>query len=62
LDSRKTWAPTFPAWFKFAAIPIDHIFHSQDMLCTNFSTIKTTDSDHYGILGEYYINELYGQK
>lgn len=61
LDSRQTWQPTYPAGFEWLAIPIDHIFHSQDMLCTEFHTIKSTGSDHYGILGKYFINELYGK-
>ena len=60
-DSRQSWQPTFPAWFGIAAIPIDHIFYSQDIVCTDFYTVKTTDSDHYGIVGKYYVNELLGQ-
>ena len=61
LDSRKSWLPTYPSWSTLLAIPIDHIFHSQEMYCTDFYTIKSTNSDHYGIVGEYYVNEMYGQ-
>lgn len=57
-DSRQSWLPTYPAWFQLVAIPIDHIFYSQDMHCTDFYTIKSTDSDHYGIVGKFYLNEL----
>lgn len=62
LDSRKSWLPTYPSWASLIAIPIDHIFHSQEIYCTDFYTIKSTNSDHYGIVGEYYVNEIYGQK
>ena len=60
-DSRQSWLPTFPSWFSLAAIPIDHIFYSQDMNCTEFYTIKSTDRDHYGVVGNFYVNELLGQ-
>lgn len=52
-DSRTDISPTFPSWMPFVRVPIDYILHSDDLACVNFSTIKSTRSDHFGIVGEY---------
>ena len=54
-DSRTSWMPTYPSWNRFFAIPIDHIFYSKDFICTNFETIKSTKSDHFGIKASFLI-------
>lgn len=61
-DSRSSWLPTYPSWNRFLAIPIDHIFYSNDFVCTNFETIKTTKSDHYGIKSEFYVESKYSKR
>lgn len=55
-DSRKSLCTTFPSNIKIAQIPIDYIFHSDELKCTSFGSIKSTSSDHYGILGKYIFN------
>lgn len=52
-DSRKDLSPTFPRWLPFVRVPIDYIFHSEELACVKFQTIKSTKSDHFGIVGEY---------
>ena len=52
-DSRKSYKPSYPAWNKLLMIPIDHIFYTKEISCLSFNTIKTTNSDHYGIIGFY---------
>ena len=54
-DSRRGIQGTFPSWNKFLMIPIDHIFYSKEISCVSFETISETDSDHYGIIGEYQL-------
>ena len=54
-DSRKGLAPTFPSWGWFLQVPIDYIFHSDDLACVQFETIKSTSSDHFGIVGAYEV-------
>jgi len=52
-DSRKTVTPTYPAYLKIASVPLDYIFHSQELTCVGFTSIEGTSSDHLGILGTY---------
>jgi len=52
-DSRKTITPTYPAYLKIASVPLDYIFHSQELTCLGFNSIEGTSSDHLGILGTY---------
>jgi len=56
-SSRNGLSPTYPSWLPFPIIPIDYIFHSSTIVCTNFETIKTKHSDHYGIIGSYQFKE-----
>ena len=53
MDGRPSFSSTYPSWLITPIIPIDYIFHSEDFECTNFDTIKTNASDHYGIFGCY---------
>ncbi|NQY66835.1 MAG: endonuclease/exonuclease/phosphatase family protein [Flavobacteriales bacterium] len=53
IDSRTNICPTYPAWLKIGMIPIDFIFHSEELTCTEFNNIDTTSSDHYGVIGQY---------
>lgn len=53
-DSRRGFKATFPAFAQNFGIPIDYIFHSPQIICLDFKTIKT-NSDHLGILGKYYF-------
>ncbi|HHZ65608.1 MAG TPA: endonuclease/exonuclease/phosphatase family protein [Flavobacteriales bacterium] len=55
-DSRKTLTPTYPASLKIAQIPLDYIFHSEELTCLGFTSIEGTSSDHLGILGTYRLN------
>ncbi len=52
-DSRKSITPTYPSFLPIAGIPIDFIFHSKDLKCVGFDSIKSTSSDHYGVIGKY---------
>jgi endonuclease/exonuclease/phosphatase (EEP) superfamily protein YafD len=52
-DSRKSLTPTFPSHVKLARIPIDYIFYSEDIRCLDFKAVKSTKSDHFGVVGEY---------
>lgn len=58
-DSRKSLASTFPhnlpSIFK---IPIDFIFHSEDLECLNFKVVNGHSSDHNGIVGDFEIKSL----
>lgn len=56
IDSRKSLDSTFPSYLGAAGIPIDYIFHSQEIACTQFQTVKMEGSDHFGIMGEFTIN------
>lgn len=56
-DSRKDLAATYPNKIGIARIPIDYIFHSQEVECLSFSTVVGTSSDHLGIVGIYQINK-----
>lgn len=51
-DSRKDLAGTFPANSIFQ-IPIDYIFHSDDISCISFGTLAQSTSNHLGIMGNY---------
>ena len=55
-DSRKKYESTFPSFFGKIGIPIDYIFHSNEISCVSFKTIKIKGSDHLGIIGEYAMN------
>ncbi|MCH8902621.1 MAG: endonuclease/exonuclease/phosphatase family protein [Bacteroidetes bacterium] len=52
-DSRKDLSTTYPSWSRILRIPIDYIFHSNELRCISFSTINDTSSDHFGIIGNY---------
>lgn len=55
-DGRSGLCATYPSWLSVSMIPIDYIFHSSEMQCTNFNTINVSSSDHYGIEGCYKLN------
>ncbi len=54
-DSRKSYVATWPNLFNFGLIPIDYIFHSNEIACLDFKSISGTSSDHFGIVGEYRV-------
>ena len=58
VDSRQSLTPTYPAYLKIAQIPIDYIFHSDELDCLSFSTISGTSSDHLSIIGYYQFKNL----
>ena len=53
-ESRKGFMPypvvSTDAMFQ---VPLDHIFYSDKLQCTQFENIVTTDSKHLGIIGTY---------
>lgn len=59
-DSRKDLSATYPAQSPLQ-IPIDYIFHSQDLTCLKFNTQGGTTSNHLGIIG-YYNFKVSGKK
>jgi len=59
-DSRKGRQATFPSYLGRWGIPIDYIFHSDELNCLNFGTISGTGSDHLGVLGTYQIKKKNG--
>lgn len=61
VDSRATYAGTYPAWFPKFNLPIDYILHTKDIQCGAFQLLKDTYSDHYGILGTYRIKKTTSQ-
>ena len=48
---------TWPVWFGFAGIPIDHAFVSTDVAITHIETGPNIGSDHRPILGDLAIFE-----
>ncbi|WPP50871.1 endonuclease/exonuclease/phosphatase family protein [Catalinimonas niigatensis] len=52
MDSRKSLTSTFPANYALG-IPIDYIFHSDELNCLNFEALEAVGSDHKGVIGEY---------
>lgn len=52
VDSRKGFTSTFPADMPLG-IPIDYIFHSDELSCLNFESVDAIGSDHKGVIGEY---------
>ncbi len=56
-DSRKGRQATFPSFLGRWGIPIDYIFHSDELNCLNFGTISGTGSDHLGVMGAYQIKK-----
>ncbi|MBC8046694.1 MAG: endonuclease/exonuclease/phosphatase family protein [Fimbriimonadaceae bacterium] len=56
-DSRKDLASTFPS-NSIIQVPIDYIFHSTDLNCVDFGTLKQTSSNHLGIIGYYKFKNL----
>lgn len=52
VDSRKGLTSTFPANLPIG-IPIDYIFHSDELSCINFEAVDAIGSDHKGVVGEY---------
>ncbi len=55
-DSRKDLSATYPAQSP-VQIPIDYIFHSQQLFCEKFNTLEQTSSNHLGIMGYYTFKE-----
>ena len=53
IPSHYGFLPTYPEWFFGAIIPIDHIYHSNQINCLNYYSIKATGSDHYALIGQY---------
>ena len=53
IDSRKSLAATYPSDNPFVRIPIDYIFHSEEITCKYFKVIEPTSSDHLGVVGMY---------
>lgn len=52
-DSRTGLSPTFPAWNSLMMVPIDYIFHSNNIETLDFRVIISTSSDHYGVVGKF---------
>ncbi len=52
IDSRKGVIGTYPANYSIG-LPIDYIFHSNELNCLNFEALDAKGSDHKGVLGEY---------
>ena len=53
-DSRRGFLPSYPTgYFSFFSIPVDHIFYSPDLECTDFKTITSSSSEHLGIQGTF---------
>ncbi|MCX6182588.1 MAG: endonuclease/exonuclease/phosphatase family protein [Bacteroidetes bacterium] len=52
-DSRHSYVATYPSWLGRFGIPIDYIFHSDDITCTSFSQLESSTSDHHGVKGEF---------
>lgn len=52
-DSRYSYVATYPSYLKKFGIPIDYIFHSEELECTGFSAIPSKASDHNGIKGSF---------
>ncbi|MGD1847814.1 MAG: endonuclease/exonuclease/phosphatase family protein [Salibacteraceae bacterium] len=59
MDSRKNLASTYPSWCAPLAIPLDYIFHSEELRCRAFNTISGTGSDHLGVIGHYDWSETF---
>lgn len=55
-DSRKNLSSTFPS-NSIIQVPIDYIFHSKELVCVDFKTLKPTSSNHLGIIGFYKFDE-----
>lgn len=53
-DSRKDLSATYPAQSPMQ-IPIDYIFHSDQIRCVQFTTVGGTSSNHLGLMGYYRI-------
>lgn len=53
MDSRSSLTPTYPSGLVIARIPIDYIFHSEELDCLGFEAIEGTSSDHLGVIGQY---------
>lgn len=56
-DSRKGRQATFPSYLGRWGIPIDYIFHSEELNCLKFDTIWGTGSDHLGVQGAYQLKK-----
>lgn len=56
--SRTGYMATFPNGYDIVQIPIDYILHCDEMTCTNFKVLNNVSSDHYGISGEYRLNNI----
>jgi len=56
-DSRTSLSSTFPSWGLFAKVPIDFIFYSAEISCSDFRTVGNNFSDHYGIAGDFSFKE-----
>jgi len=52
IDSRKDLSATYPAQSPLQ-IPIDYIFHSDNLQCIKFTTVEGTTSNHLGLIGYY---------
>jgi len=57
-DSRKKITPTYPSHLPIAGIPIDFIFHSKEIKCLSFESLKGSNSDHFGVYGKYSLDAL----
>jgi endonuclease/exonuclease/phosphatase (EEP) superfamily protein YafD len=53
IDSRNSYVATYPSYLGKFGIPIDYIFHSSDLECTDFTAIPSKSSDHNGIKGSF---------
>ena len=56
LDSRNALLSTWPRQLGKLGIPLDYIFHSENLTCVNFQVIRQSSSDHCGIKGVYNID------
>ena len=56
-DSRRSLAPTYPASLRAGGIPIDYVFHSDEIACLSFHAVRAGGSDHRGVIGTYLLKD-----
>ena len=55
-DSRRDGIPRSPEGaVSFFGVPVDHIFFSEQLECTEFRVIKNENASHLGIVGTYQL-------
>ena len=52
-DSRRSFTSTYPSRLQEGGLPIDYVFHSDDIACLDFYAVSAEGSDHRGVIGTY---------